>query len=249
MRRPPVTASIFALVGVVILCALGTWQVYRLQWKQDLLAKLDVAYAADANSVALDGRDFVLQGGKKSYYLSFKRGHISGTYLRGKAFLVGPRVYNGEPGYHVLVPFIPEGLQRAVLVDRGWVPGSSSALPKLDDIQTPEGIVALVGMVRDAPQVNSFVPKNIPEKEQWYSIDVQQMAAAHGLRNPYPRILTLEGNDHDGRYPIAAQSRIMPPNHHAQYAFFWFSMAVALVVIFVLRFMSPRPSEDDPKGS
>ena len=37
-------ATIFIALGVVVLCTLGTWQLQRLAWKEDIMAKLDAAY-------------------------------------------------------------------------------------------------------------------------------------------------------------------------------------------------------------
>ena len=43
----PVWGTILTVIGVVVLCTLGTWQLDRLAWKKDLIAKLDAAYASN----------------------------------------------------------------------------------------------------------------------------------------------------------------------------------------------------------
>ena len=40
----PFWATIFTTLGVIALCTLGTWQIQRLAWKEDIINKLDNAY-------------------------------------------------------------------------------------------------------------------------------------------------------------------------------------------------------------
>ena len=42
---------IFGLAGLAVLLGLGTWQVYRLNWKQTVIAQIDAR--VDADPVAL----------------------------------------------------------------------------------------------------------------------------------------------------------------------------------------------------
>ena len=45
-RRFPVGLTLTVVIALVILLALGTWQVQRLAWKEDLLARIAALEAA-----------------------------------------------------------------------------------------------------------------------------------------------------------------------------------------------------------
>ena len=51
-RRFPIGLTIATAVSLVILCALGGWQLQRLAWKQDLLHRIDALQHAPARPLA-----------------------------------------------------------------------------------------------------------------------------------------------------------------------------------------------------
>jgi len=67
-RKLPFWATFLTLIGVIILCALGTWQVKRLAWKNDIVQKLHTAYASSGNALSFNTmkeNDFaIITGGK-----------------------------------------------------------------------------------------------------------------------------------------------------------------------------------------
>ncbi len=230
----PFWGTVLTIVGVAVLCTLGTWQLQRLQWKAGILEAIEAEYAVNASDALLLPR--VL-----SEDIDFKRGHIVGTYMHDKEVLLQPRMHDGDVGYHVLTPLRLSGAQDIViLVNRGWVPFDWNDL-KGDEVRKPEGVLKVMGMLRSVPRVSSFVPENIPETSMWYRIDLEQIAMARGFKGFTPNMLYAETENDGGQaYPIAAATRISPRNNHAQYAFFWFAMAVAMVGIYLLRFIAPQ---------
>jgi len=51
-RRFPIGLTIATLIAFAILCALGGWQIQRLAWKQDLLARIEILKTAPAQPLA-----------------------------------------------------------------------------------------------------------------------------------------------------------------------------------------------------
>lgn len=233
--RLPFWASICTLCAVVILCSLGSWQLYRLDWKQGILAKLEAEYAKDALQVPLEGEDFK-ESAQSTDEIVLKRGYIIGRYLNDKAVKISPKIFDQKIGEHLVTPFELEKGQGIVLVNRGWIPKERD-MPKGKDIREIDQQVKLVGMVRPAPLANMFTPINKPQKEQWYIVNIADISKARDLTDVFPRMFYLEeAENKDHFYPLVEASRPEIANNHAQYAAFWFSMAVVLLLVFVVRF-------------
>lgn len=230
----PFWGTVLTIIGVVILCTLGTWQLQRLQWKADVLDAIEAEYAINASENLLP--QAMLFGD-----VDFKRGYVEGTYLHDKEVLLQPRMHDGDVGYHVLTPLRLSGAQDIViLVNRGWAPFDWDVLEG-DEVRKPKGVLKVTGMLRPAPRVSSFVPENIPEQTMWYRIDLEEIATVRRFKVFASNMLYVETEgEGEAGYPIAAATRISPNNNHAQYAFFWFAMAVAMVGIYILRFIAPQ---------
>ncbi len=237
--RFPFWATVFMLLGVAVLCGLGVWQLERLEWKRTLLRAVEAEYEVDASQVQLSPADFEIMGS------GFKRGFLTGVYRHEHEVFIQARTHEGVPGYHLLTPFQVGGFDGSVvLVNRGWVP-IEREMPQDGVVVRPPGAVTVVGMVRRPPEDNMFVPENRPDQGQWYRIDLRQIAKAMGEGGFLSHMLYVETEDgvaYEGAssYPVSAAGAVHLNNNHAQYAFFWFTMAAILVFMYVLRFLAPQ---------
>lgn len=227
----PFWATFFTILSMAILCALGFWQVQRLHWKMDLLRTLDVEAAKDPAAIRMEFTDLIPQR-------NFHRGTVSGHYLNDREIALGPRTRDGVPGYHILTPFMLEN-GGIVLVNRGWVP-----LDKKDAAYRPESLVSgntwVSGTIRTPEHANPFVPGNEPEKEQWFRVNLAQMAAARRLEKLAPILFYANATPEEVLYPAKDVLNVRPPNDHLSYALFWFTMAGVLGAIYVMRFLVSR---------
>jgi surfeit locus 1 family protein len=224
-HRISIWATLLTLLGLAILITLGTWQLQRLEWKNDMIAQLDRAYNQDTPQ-ALD-----LNEPEQNYAY----GRISGTLLTDKAFILGPPFMRDEkPGYNMMVP-IKNG-EHTLLVNMGWTPDALEDQP----LQGLNGkTVSFHGLIKRS-RWNAFTPANIPEKDVWYRLDMKEIAAAKGLENLYPSPLIADQSSHDfgeAFFSEEAKNRPSPNNNHLQYVFFWYAMAGALALIYILRFV------------
>lgn len=223
IRKFPLLATILMLIGVSILCALGTWQVKRLAWKEGIVADLSAAYSAgDAAPLPVSA----LQAGDPS----FAYGQVSGRLLFDKALLLGPRVLEKQVGNSLILPFALED-GGSVLVNMGWTDNTLAQLA----LPYAPAHVTITGLARK-PYWNSFTPENNPAQEAWYRPDITQIADAKDLSAPLPYILYAEAIDGFIFDNFPRNERWAPVNNHAHYAVFWFSMAGILIGIYVLRF-------------
>lgn len=220
--RLPFWATLLTLLGLIVLCGLGAWQVQRLAWKQDIITKLDQAYEGQS-SAALD-LDNITD--------NFAYGRVSGRLLADKALLLGPRTQNKEIGNDLIVPLQTNG--RTLLINMGWSNWPLEDMP----IKHLNGKTVWFEGLINTPHWNSFTPPNEPDKDLWYRADINEIAEVKALKEPYPFVLRAEHASHKYDAAFPNNERLYPNNNHLQYAFFWFAMATALIVIYVLRFIT-----------
>lgn len=223
VKKLPFVASVLTVCAIAVLCALGVWQVKRLHWKEDIIAQMVQARSAGPRDASYSEID-----GDGPLYV-----RMQGRYEQDIVFSLAPRTHEGRSGSHVLSPFTLRGGGH-VIVNRGWVPEGegSKAMP-------PQGETVVTGLLRRPERPNIFVPGNNPDNNIWFSVDLPQMAAIAGITDFAPFVLYAESEAPESAspQPVRAALQWSPRNDHLQYALFWFSMAVALAVIFCLRFL------------
>ena len=217
----PVLLAVIA--GFVILCGLGTWQVYRLQWKQGLLAQL--AANQDADPVDLATAESFHSIGNN---VEFMKVRFRATY-KHNAGMTMISTFEGGPGWIIITPALSsEGL--AVIVDRGRVP-----VERLESFDKPLGEVEITGVVRTYKNGKGyFEPDNDPEKNAWYWWDIPAMLKASEFpasAKPFPFVVQVLPGSVTAEFPIPAEPKANLSNNHLGYALTWFGLALALVVV------------------
>jgi surfeit locus 1 family protein len=212
-------------VPLVLLCvALGIWQIHRLAWKEGLIAERHAAVTTTPVPVP--------RTAAAARAMPFHRVVDSGAFLNDKEIYLAAIAPNGDAGFHVLTPLREES-GRVVFVNRGFVP---------QGLENPEtrakgelsGTVRVVGLLRLPPRgkPNWFVPDNRPDENYWFWVDLPAMARADGLANVAPFYIDADASPNPGGWPKGGLTRLKLPNHHLQYSITWFSLAVAMVVIY-----------------
>jgi surfeit locus 1 family protein len=226
-RTFPLGPTLFTLACVFILCGLGVWQIQRLHWKADLLARLDRAYAnPDPPFMRMEDIEKLSAAPNP-----FARVKLTGHYAATE-FPVGPRMHDGTVGYHIFTPLLLD-TGGAVLANRGWVQAD-----KKTQTGRAEGAVSVTGLLRPLPRRGFFTPPDNPAKNEWYSVDIDAMARAAQIDRLAPMVLYAETESAGAPpLPLKDELRWNPPNDHLQYAIFWFGMAGILLAIYYLRFI------------
>ena len=211
---PTVTTAFF----MTLLLGLGVWQIYRLHWKEGILARI---------AAAESGPPVPLAGVPPRFSRVIVRGH----YDLGFAALYGVTTREGKGGSILggdALALLLRDNAAPVLVDRGWVPapatGARAPLP-------PAGPVAVVGYIHDVDSGGWFTPKDDPRSARVYALDPARIAAEFHLPAPAGFVLVAMGPAL-ATGPIPAEHLPRPPNNHFQYAMTWFALAVALAIIY-----------------
>jgi surfeit locus 1 family protein len=224
--RPRLWPTVFAVPIVLICLALGSWQIARLHWKQGLIAARAAAVAAPAVPVP-DNRT-AARG------MEFRHVTDEGVFLNDNEILLAATSEGWTSGYQILTP-LREKSGRIVFVDRGFVPAALRDRAKRI-AGDPIGPVRIAGLLRLSPQhrPNWFVPDNRPDRNDWFWVDLGAMAAADKLEHVALFYVDADATPNPGGWPQGGVTPLALPNNHLQYAITWFSLAVAMIVIYVL---------------
>jgi surfeit locus 1 family protein len=222
--------ALAALLLTVLFAGLGTWQVQRLQWKLDLIARVNArVHAAPA---APPGAARWAQVTAQSD--EYRHVRLAGTFLYDYTTPVMAVTELGS-GYWLLTPLcMADGT--IVLVNRGFVPapvGGHVDYPSRKADRAACGgqgaPVALAGLLRISEPGGGFLRTNDPLRNRWYSRDVAAIAATHGLYNVAPYFVDADraqdppdAPDH----PTGGLTVIAFPNTHLVYAFTWYALAL-----------------------
>ena len=220
------TALLFAL-----LVSLGFWQVRRLGEKEALIARVEQRATQAPQPIPQRERWAAIR--PEDY--DFTHVHATGRFIGGRdelIFAAPPEGASREPGYALATPFaLTDG--GVVLVDRGFLPAS-----KANDVAlraAPSGEATLVGLLRAPERRNPFTPADEPDKGVFFARDPAAIAAALGLADAAPFALVVDAAPapaSDWPRPLGGVPTIV--NNHFSYAVTWFSLSLALLVIFAL---------------
>jgi len=113
--------AVLALLLIVLFAGLGTWQVYRLQWKLDLIARVEARVHAAPAPVPSRTRWAGITPESDEY----RRVKLHGTYLYDLTTPVQALTEAGS-GYWLLTPMCTAD-GTIVLVNRGFIPAELGA--------------------------------------------------------------------------------------------------------------------------
>ncbi|ORY60512.1 SURF1 family-domain-containing protein [Pseudomassariella vexata] len=242
-RRHGPGLIILAIIPVTAFL-LGSWQVKRLGWKTELIAKFEDRLVREP--LPLPPRidpDAI-------HDFDFRRVVARGRFRHDREMLVGPRMHDGEDGYMVITPLEREddGSKgtTTVLVNRGWV--SKKLRDRKDRPEgLPTGEVVVEGLLREPWKKNMFTPDNRPDKSEFYFPDVRQMAALSGSQAVWveqtmePGLLEAMDMQSKG-IPIGRPAEVNLRNNHAQYIFTWYGLSLATTIMFYMVVKKPPTS-------
>ena len=203
--------SVFVYFIILTLLSLGFWQIYRLNWKLELIEQIE-------NSLKNDPVE--LTSIKKKNYLRIK---TSGEIDFDKQIYLYNLNDTGKPGFEVINP-IKIGDEN-YLMNRGWIPFEKKDLPELNLVDQNQ----IVGTLMLQTKPSTFKPENDIEKNYWFTLNREDISKFTG-RNFSEYVIYLNG-DYKIPKPRVITAKIS--NNHKKYAITWFSMAISILLIYL----------------
>ena len=203
--------SVFIIFFIFVFIGLGTWQIIRLNWKNNLILEIE-------NS--LKNPPVELAQSKKENFLKIK---TSGSIDFDKQIYLYNLNESGTPGFEVINP-ITIGDEN-FLINRGWIPFEKKGTQEINVFDQKN----IIGTLRLQGRKNIFKPDNDLDENYWFSLNREDILKFTG-KNFSKYIIYLDGN-----YQLPRPKKITAniSNNHKKYAMTWFSLAISILLLYL----------------
>ena len=203
--------SVFVYFIILTLLSLGFWQIYRLNWKLELIEQIE-------NSLKNDPVE--LSKIEKKNYLRIK---TNGEIDFDKQIYLYNLNDSGKPGFEVINP-IKIGDEN-YLINRGWIPFEKKELSEINLVNQNK----IVGTLMLQTKPSTFKPDNDIKKNYWFTLNREDIFKFTG-KNFSEYVIYLNG-EYKIPKPRVITAKIS--NNHKKYAITWFSMAISILLIYL----------------
>ncbi len=203
--------SVFVYFIILVLLSLGFWQLYRLNWKLDLIFEIK-------NSLKNDPIE--LSKAKKKNYLRVK---TSGIVDFEKQIYLYNLNESGNPGFEVINPIVINN--ENYLINRGWISLNKKDQSDINLIDESN----IIGTLKLQTKANVFKPENDIKKNYWFTLNRDDVFSYTGKK--FSKYIIYLNGDYKIPKPKVITANIS--NNHKKYAITWFSMAISILLIYL----------------
>ena len=203
--------SVFIIFFVFVFIGLGTWQIIRLNWKNNLILEIE-------NS--LKNPPVELAQSNKENFLKIK---TSGSIDFDKQIYLYNLNESGTPGFEVINP-ITIGDEN-FLINRGWIPFEKKGTQEINVFDQKN----IIGTLKLQGRKNIFKPDNDLDENYWFSLNREDILKFTG-KNFSKYIIYLDGNY---QFPRPKKITANISNNHKKYAITWFSLAISILLLYL----------------
>ena len=203
--------SVFVIFFILVFVALGSWQIVRLNWKNNLILEIE-------NS--LKNLPVELTNSNVENYLKIK---TSGSIDLEKQIYLYNLNDTGTPGFEVINPILINDTN--YLINRGWIPFEKKNSQEINVFDEND----IIGTLKLQGRKNIFKPDNDIEENYWFSLNREDILKFTGKEfSKY--IIYLNGN-----YQVPKPKKITAniSNNHQKYALTWFSLAISILLLYL----------------
>ena len=211
----------------VAMIKLGFWQLDRADYKAQKQLTINSRLGEPIRQLGGE----IVDAQQWQYY----RVTVSGEYQSERGFIVDNVINKSIAGVNAVTPLMISDSKTQILVNRGWLAWGNDRT-FLPAIQTPDGSLSLTGLLVPAAE-DHFYLKSPDGSEQgkqlWSQLDLQrfQKLSDNAVQ---PLILLLDkGQPGSFEHIWQFQGDTWIARHKA-YAFQWFGLALALIVIILI---------------
>lgn len=189
--RMPLLRKFFLslMIGMpVISFILGCWQVKRMNWKSELIARCENALAAEPMDEIPANID-----PKVVSEFEYRRFKVVGHFDYSQEMFLGPRIKNGVLGYLVITPFVRKN-GKPILVERGWI-HKDKVVPEtrkegyLSHLAFPQGEIEITALFRCMPERSGLQFDHTDGSRLFNVHDVPKMAEQAGALPIYCQMI------------------------------------------------------------
>ena len=203
--------DILFIFFIFIVLSLGTWQVFRLNSKSQLISDLE-------NNLKRNSIDFNVDIDKEYTKVLLKKKN-----LKSKIFLY--HLNKGEIGFKVIVPYEVNS-SLLVLVDKGWI--RKDKINSIKNSLLNDDIIE--GYTKKIREKKLFTPKNNVKEDFLYSVEIDNLKKSLN-KNIYPLLIIQTSKTKKDIIPN--DYRVSLSNNHLQYAITWYGLALFTIIFFL----------------
>ena len=203
--------SAFIIFFILVFVALGSWQIIRLNWKNNLI--LEIESSLKNPPVELT------QSNKKNYLKIITSGLIDFD----KQIYLYNLNESGTPGFEVINPILIK--DENYLINRGWIPFEKKDTQEINIFDEK----FIIGTLKLQGRKNIFKPENDVIDNYWFSLNREDISKFTGKKfSKY--IIYLDGNY---QHPKPKKITANISNNHKKYAITWFSLAISILLLYL----------------
>ena len=203
--------SVFVIFFILVFIALGSWQIIRLNWKNNLILEIE-------GSLKNSPVEFTQT--TKENYLKIK---TSGSIDLDKQIYLYNLNDNGTPGFEVINPILIDN--ENYLINRGWIPFEKKGSKEINFFDENN----IVGTLKLQGKKNIFKPNNDVENNYWFSLNREDISKFTGKE--FSKYLIYLGGNYEFPKPKKITANIS--NNHKKYAITWFSLAISILLLYL----------------
>ncbi len=203
--------SVFIIFFIFVFIALGSWQIIRLNWKNNLILEIENSLRNPPVELSKSNRE------------NFLRIKTSGTIDFEKQIYLYNLNDSGTPGFEVINPILIDN--ENYLINRGWIPFEKKDTSEINIFDQND----ITGTLKTQGRKNIFKPENDIEENYWFSLNREDILQFTGKEfSKY--IIYLDGNY---QFPIPKKITANISNNHKKYAMTWFSLAISILLLYL----------------
>ena len=203
--------SVFVIFFISVFIALGSWQIIRLNWKNNLILEI---------KESLKNPPVELSKSNTENYLKIK---TSGSIDFEKQIYLYNLNDKGAPGFEVINPILIDN--KNYLINRGWIPFEKKGSKEINFFDENN----IVGTLKLQGKKNIFKPNNDIEENYWFSLNRDDILKFTGKE--FSKYLIYLGGNYELPKPKKITANIS--NNHKKYAITWFSLAISILLLYL----------------
>lgn len=222
--------SLLVIAAVIVMIRLGLWQLDRLDQRRAFNARVEEQLAQSALEISEENLRADL------YNMEYREAIVLGEYDHDRQVVLRNQDWQGRLGVHLLTPLIIQGSDRAIMVNRGWIPYEDFEAGKLSKFDE-SGLVEVNGVIRRSqtkPRIggraDQIPAEGEPPLQAWNWINVGGIAG----QLPYELLpVYLQGSPEPSRNQMPYRTQLeldLNEGSHLGYAFQWFTFALILAI-------------------
>lgn len=243
--RKWILPTIVVFLGMLLLIRLGIWQLDRLEQRRAANVELIAALQAPPIDLNEGLPDEELSG------LENREVVASGRYDLDEQLILKIQNWQGQAGVHLVTPLLLDGLDTAVLVDRGWVPQTEvdEGAVGTYDVSEPVQVTGYLAPSQIISRNQGNSGNNGPQSEI-YRVDIEAIQSQLDYEILPLYVIESPPEDEVDELPFNVPRNVeVTEGSHLSYALQWFSFSIMLAVIYLVYVhravkKSEQPSED-----